>query len=1437
MRARNLHFWFALLILFGAVLAPADRLATKALAADTTILSQDFEDGQAGGWEPNYACDKAAVSTVVADVYGTKALHLKGKNSVACSPIITLDLSKVAEGMTLAISAKVRLASGTDNTHFTMHGVEGGADHYDWIGSPTATNDSSWTTIGGTYTVQADTTKLELYLEGTSSTSDIFMDDVSVTGSGGSDVPFTPKNVATYDFENGTQNWTENGAGSVATVTEAAYDGTHSLLSAGRTSAWNGPGIDLSSLLLVGAQYKITGFAKLAAGQSPANIKLTMHKGSDSGSGYTTLADFAPVTDSQWVKFQATYTRADSDKLFMYFESDNDSVSFHIDGVTIDQETPGAPPVTRSIQTDIPSIAETYKDIFLIGAEVQPPDLLEASGELLKKHFNSVVAGNQMKPESIQPTEGVFTWDEADKIADFARQNGLKMRGHTLVWHNQTPAWFFQDENGHDLTPTPENKQLVLNRLTTHIQTLMNRYKDVVDAWDVVNEVIDPGTDDGMRHSKWYELTGTDYIETAFKVAHDVDPDATLFINDYNTFRDPKKAQILYDFVKKEQAKGIPITGVGHQAHVSLSSPAPQAIIDTVNKFAELHVQQEITEMDVSIYDDSTSSYATISHDLLVKQGWRYKELFDAFKAVKDKLYRVTLWGMSDDTTWLRSFPINRLDDPLPFDDNLQAKPAYWGIVDPSRLEILKQNIDTAKKIDGNVDDLWKAISPHSILGGGSVSAGGFRTLWDDDVLYIYATVNDATGKSGDQVDVFLKDNDSITRYTFARYGTGSSAGATYKTFALANGGYAVEATIPLAGLTQGQTLGFDLRVADDNGSTVNLTSWNDTKNTQDTSSDNLGSLTLSKELAFTTAVYGNAVVDGLDNEPDWSRANTITTGTWIQGASGSTAKVKIMWGNNQLYLFAYVTDKQLSDASSNPWEQDSIEAFVDQNNGKTATYENDDGQYRVNYKNVQTYNGHAAADNFQTAAKVVYDGNHVAIGYNVEAAIKLDTISPEPGDLIGFDFQVNNDENGDGIRDSVVIWNDPTGLSYQNTGKWGVLELGDFSNQAGGGNTTVGNGEDGAAAQVDNNHAATVTVDKDTFAKALAGASDKTMVIKVADVGEANSVALTLPAEQMQAAYKSGIREVKIDIGLAVVSLDPALFQGSSGDVKLTVAKVAVSALPSKVQSVIGSNPVYDFSLSAGGQTISRFPGKEVRVTIPFTLQDGQNPNHVVVYSIADDGSLQVVKNGKYDAATATVEFAPNHFSKYAAAVANVSFTDINHLAWAKSSIEGMAVRGIVSGETDSLFAPQKAVTRAEFVQMLIGTLDLPADSYAATFTDVQSGASYYKALAAAQHYGIVAGRGDGTFGVNDNISRQEMAMMVYNALKAANVQMAGKEAAGAFVDADSIADYAKTAVSELRKAGLIRGKAEGIFAPADSATRAEAAVILYRLFNEIQS
>lgn len=347
-----------------------------------------------------------------------------------------------------------------------------------------------------------------------------------------------------------------------------------------------------------------------------------------------------------------------------------------------------APDQTNSLRVsalDAPSLYQSLRAYFPIGAAVRPRDIEGEHGEVLKRHFNSIVAENDMKWARIHPAEDTFDFRRADELVSFARANHLLLRGHNLVWHQQVPGWVFLDRDGNEMQPTPANKTLLLDRLEKHIRAVAGRYRDDVYAWDVVNEVIDTASPDGFRRSPWYLITGIDYIDTAFRVAHEVAPKAKLFINDYDS-TDPVKRQYLLNLVRDLKRRGVPVDGMGHQMHTNVDCPAVSDFIETVNLFSALGVENQVTELDMSIYHNGTDSYTTPHPEALARQAARYREFFEAFRKLKGQLTAVTFWGVADDHTWLKRYPIERNDEPLLFDESLTTKPAFWAIVDPQRL-------------------------------------------------------------------------------------------------------------------------------------------------------------------------------------------------------------------------------------------------------------------------------------------------------------------------------------------------------------------------------------------------------------------------------------------------------------------------------------------------------------------------------------------------------------------------------------------------------------------------------------------------------------------------------------------------------------------------------------------------------------------------------
>ena len=326
-----------------------------------------------------------------------------------------------------------------------------------------------------------------------------------------------------------------------------------------------------------------------------------------------------------------------------------------------------------------PGLKDAYKDYFTIGVAVNQTNVTDpAQIEIIKKQFNSVTAENDWKPGEIHPKEGVWNFEKADKIANFCRENGIKMRGHCLCWHSQFADWMFTDKKG-----KPVKKEVFYERLRDHIHTVVNRYKDVVYAWDVVNEAI---ADDNMmfrpgatpspyRQSKHFQLCGDEFIAKAFEFAREADPTGVLIYNDYSTV-DPGKRERIYTMVKKMKDAGVPIDGIGMQGHYNIYSPDDEALEKAISRFSEIVNIIHITELDLRTNTESGGQLmfsrgeakpqapyiATIQED-------QYNRIFKIFRKHKDVIKNVTFWNLSDKDSWLG---VN--NHPLPFDENFKAK-------------------------------------------------------------------------------------------------------------------------------------------------------------------------------------------------------------------------------------------------------------------------------------------------------------------------------------------------------------------------------------------------------------------------------------------------------------------------------------------------------------------------------------------------------------------------------------------------------------------------------------------------------------------------------------------------------------------------------------------------------------------------------------------
>jgi endo-1,4-beta-xylanase len=355
-------------------------------------------------------------------------------------------------------------------------------------------------------------------------------------------------------------------------------------------------------------------------------------------------------------------------------------------GGSVVDATCGAPNPSAS------HLKDKYAGCFPIGAAVDAQSYM-THGAILKANFNSIVAENDMKFNALEPSEGGFSYTNADKIVDFALSNAMKVRGHTLVWHSQNPSWLF----------TGASKETLLARMKNHIKNVMQHYKGKVYAWDVVNEAImddgsyRTGSGDEDKKSRWYEIIGPTYIAEAFRAAHEADPTAKLFYNDYYDYI-PAKHQAIYKMLKDLLAEGVPIHGVGMQCHFNIEpsmKPDNQAFHQSVENlekaillYSSLGLEVQVTEMDVSLYipgisytQDTFYTAATFTDALQVKQASRYAAFFELFRRHRKLITNVTLWGIADDNTWLSEFSSGRKDFPLLFDTGHKPKKAYDAVM------------------------------------------------------------------------------------------------------------------------------------------------------------------------------------------------------------------------------------------------------------------------------------------------------------------------------------------------------------------------------------------------------------------------------------------------------------------------------------------------------------------------------------------------------------------------------------------------------------------------------------------------------------------------------------------------------------------------------------------------------------------------------------
>ena len=335
-----------------------------------------------------------------------------------------------------------------------------------------------------------------------------------------------------------------------------------------------------------------------------------------------------------------------------------------------------------SADTWAQGLKDAYKDYFTIGVAVNQRNVTNPEQQaLILQNFNSITAENDMKPQPTEPRQGQFNFNNADRIANFCRENGIRLRGHCLMWHAQIGEWIYKDAAG-NLLP----KEEMFRRMRDHIHTVVGRYKDIVYAWDVVNEAMtdDKNAEDPYRQSPMYQIAGDEFIAKAFQYAREADPNALLFYNDYNE-TDPVKSRRIFEMVKKMKDNGVPIDGIGMQGHYNIYGPKEDEIDAAITLYKQVVSHIHVTELDVRANEEMggqlrfSQEGMEVSDSLKQHLADQYARIFRALRKHKDVIDNVTFWNLSDRDSWLGA-----RNYPLLFDSDYQPKQAYQTVMNMS---------------------------------------------------------------------------------------------------------------------------------------------------------------------------------------------------------------------------------------------------------------------------------------------------------------------------------------------------------------------------------------------------------------------------------------------------------------------------------------------------------------------------------------------------------------------------------------------------------------------------------------------------------------------------------------------------------------------------------------------------------------------------------
>lgn len=808
------------------------------------------------------------------------------------------------------------------------------------------------------------------------------------------------------------------------------------------------------------------------------------------------------LTAGEWTKFSGTFNvpKTADQIVIRIIEQGTDygqgkcvKGAYCVTGVSMKKITKPKPEIEKDIPDWKTSVTESLGNDSIAGTAIMSSEISDDTlMELVEKHFNAVTLGNELKPDalfnyqigqSVDYTTITFQKKELkvpvvndkNENLDFSRadamlekilewnnanpKNKIRVRGHVLVWHSQTPEWFFHED--YDVAKPYVDKETMNRRLEWFISSVFDhyfgkaangKYDGLFYGWDVVNEAVNGNTyrDDKVipdesdtstsdtRHgsnSMWWRVyKSNEFIINAFKYANKYAPaNVELYYNDFGETDNTKCEGIVKLIKDVKSAEGTRLDAFGMQAHYNVDGFSAAQFKSVAKKYAQAAGKVQLTELDFKASSTYDGTAATKESEY-TKMAYCHKNLYEAIKALKNEGTNVsglTVWGVIEPNSWLHSQSNvggganGSAQCPLLFDGNYKAKPAYWAYVDASQLKPAIQKVTITEAKDGNIAGETYTIDQ------GEVQAE-FIPVWDAAGLTVQVKVKDTTANDADAVTVYVDPKNSASDITPDKVTVTRTAAAEIA------GGYQATVKVPMENLKVAQQIGLDVVVNND-GKTE---SFNDLTGNQESSSKYYAVATMKPGIE--KIPYGTISVDG---EEDAAWNNAVNIPLTINKGSEASANAKVLWDDDNLYVYATVNDAVLDKTGAQTHEQDSLEVFIDEDNGKTASYGEDDKQYRINYNNEQSFNGKKClAENVKSATKTI-DG-----GYVVEAAFKWTDIKPANGTKIGLELQINDAKGGKRI--GTLSWYDETGMGWSGSNVYGTVELTGKTGSNGGGSS-----------------------------------------------------------------------------------------------------------------------------------------------------------------------------------------------------------------------------------------------------------------------------------------------------------------------------------------------------------------------------------------------